>query len=202
MNPVIRAFIAIEMSADLQKQLDEIQKQLRDQIKGNPIRWVRSQNIHLTLKFLGDVSIENLELLKKILADEAINHEPFEISVGNLGAFPNNNHPRVIWVGVKAPNDLNLIQHNLEIQMEKLGYTREERPFSPHLTLGRIARNIHDLERHMISEALITNRIGFLGAVRADSIDLYKSDLQPSGAVYSRLFTAYLKTAEKTVRPE
>ena len=200
MNPVIRAFIAIEMSADLQKQLDEIQKQLRDQIKGNPIRWVRSQNIHLTLKFLGDVSIENLELLKKILADEAINHEPFEISVGNLGAFPNNNHPRVIWVGVKAPNDLNLIQHNLEIQMEKLGYTREERPFSPHLTLGRIARNIHDLERHMISEALITNRIGFLGAVRADSIHLYKSDLQPSGAVYSRLFTAYLKTAEKTVR--
>lgn len=102
MKSDIRAFIAIEISPGIQNQLDEIQKQLRNQIKDNAIHWVRSQNIHLTLQFLGDVSITNLNDIKNILAEEAINHEPFEITIGNLGAFPNNNHPRVIWVGVKS----------------------------------------------------------------------------------------------------
>jgi 2'-5' RNA ligase len=199
MKSVIRAFIAIELSPGIQSQLDEIQKQLRNQINDHAIHWVRSQNIHLTLKFLGDVSITNLDDLKNILADEAIKHEPFEITIGNLGAFPNNNHPRVIWVGVQAPLNLNSLQHNLELQLEKLGFAREERSFSPHLTLGRITRNITDFERHSVTEVLNATRIGFLGAVRVNAIHLFKSDLLPSGAVYSRLYTTNLKTVENIV---
>jgi 2'-5' RNA ligase len=201
MKPVIRAFIAIEMAPGIQSQLDEIQKQMRQHIKGNAIRWVRSQNIHLTLKFLGDVSIANLDSIKNILADEAINHDPFEIIIGNLGAFPNHHRPRIIWVGIKAPQNLTSLQQNLETKMEKLGYAREERPFSPHLTLGRVAPNISDSERHFVKETLDNTQVGILGTVQVDAVHLYKSDLQPSGAVYSRLYTANLKAIEN-ISPE
>ena len=104
--PVIRAFIAIDLLPDVQDCLEQVSSQLKDQLGEKSVRWVPVQNIHLTLKFLGDVSINNLDVLQEILTAEALLHKPMEISIGRLGAFPKIRRPRVIWVGVEAPPEL------------------------------------------------------------------------------------------------
>jgi 2'-5' RNA ligase len=150
-------------------------------------------NIHLTLKFLGDVSLSNVEMLKKILQGEVSGHHSFDISVGGLGAFPSQRRPRVVWVGVEAPTELTVIQEGVEVAMARLGYAREERPFSPHLTLGRVSRNATVRDERQIGEVIEATKLGFLGVARIHAVHLYKSDLHQDGAVYSRLFTVKLK---------
>lgn len=192
---VIRAFIAIELTAEIQKHLDEITSAFRRQLGSVPVRWVPAGNIHLTLKFLGDVSVANIKVLTDIMKTEVAGHRPFEVSVGGAGAFPNNHRPRVIWVGVEAPSELGLIQSGVEAAMARLGYPREDRAFSPHLTLGRVSRNADSNDIHAISKALESNKVGFLGATCVREICLFRSDLQPSGAVYTKIFNAPLSAA-------
>jgi 2'-5' RNA ligase len=189
---VIRAFIAIEMSPEIRRRLDQVSDELKRRLKDIPVRWVPVENIHLTLKFLGDVSVANLEVLKKILQSEIAGHHPFEMSVGELGAFPSNRRPRVIWVKVQAPAELEAVQRGIETESTRLGYAREERAFSPHLTLGRVSRNASSRDIHRISEVLDSYKVGFLGATRVQTVHLFRSDLQPGGAVYTCLFTVPL----------
>jgi len=193
---VIRAFIAIDLTSEIRTCLDQVIGQLRKGLEGVPIRWVPAENIHLTLKFLGDVSVSNLDMLKKILQTEVSSHNPFEFSVGGLWAFPSVRHPRVLWIGVEAPPELSVIQHGIELAMERLGYQREDKPFSPHLTVGRVSRNATAKDVHSISALLETTRVGFLGAANVTEIHLYRSELKPSGAIYSQIYTAALKTGE------
>ncbi len=189
---VIRAFIAIDLSPEIQQQLDEVLQNYRTRLPNIPVRWVPASNIHLTLKFLGDVSVSNLSILTEMLQKEISNHHQFDISVGGSGAFPNNRQPRVLWVGVEAPAELSAIQNGIESTTARLGYSREERAFSPHLTLGRVARNATSQDVKAISKALETTRVGFLGATCVDKVHLYRSDLQPTGAVYTPIFSSSL----------
>jgi 2'-5' RNA ligase len=191
---VIRAFIAIDLSTEIIQRLEEVAGQLKQRLTGMQIRWVPVENIHLTLKFLGDVSMTNLEVLKKILLSESSNHPTFEMSVGELGAFPSLRRPRVIWVGVTAPSELNTLQHGIETETARLGYQHENRDFSPHLTLGRVSRNASSQEAHQIGQVLDSFKVGFLGATRVREVYLYRSDLRPGGAVYTRLMTALLQS--------
>ena len=193
---VIRAFVAIDLSEEIYQRLNEVAGNLQERLAGVPVRWVPVRNIHVTLKFLGDVSIKNLEVLKKLLETEARSHASFEISVGDLGAFPSERRPRVLWVGVEAPLELAALQRGIESETARLGYAPEDRPFSPHLTLGRIGRNASSQDLQRVGEILKTTRIGFLGATRIQAVHLYRSDLQPGGAVYTQLYTAELDTPE------
>jgi len=193
---VIRAFVAIDLSEEIYQRLNEVTGNLQERLAGVPVRWVPVRNIHVTLKFLGDVSIKNLEVLKKLLETEARNHASFEISVGDLGAFPSERRPRVLWAGVEAPQELAALQRRIESETARLGYAPEDRPFSPHLTLGRIGRNASSQDLQRVGEILKTTRIGFLGATRIQAVHLYRSDLQPGGAVYTQLYTADLDIPE------
>jgi len=193
---VIRAFIAIDLSAEIQERLQQISQLLRQQLRGMPVRWVPTENIHLTLRFLGNVSVANLEMLENILLSEASHHNWFEISVGELSAFPSTRRPRVILVRVQAPQELELLQHGLEEAIRRLGYAPEERAFTPHLTLGRVSRNANSAEVQRIGQALDSAKVGFIGAMHVKSINLYRSDLHPDGAVYTCLFTAKLSEYE------
>jgi len=189
---VIRAFVAIELSPEIHKRLDQVMTQLKQRLPGVPVRWVLATNVHLTLKFLGDVSVANLGLLKDVLLKEAISHRPFEISVGGIGAFPNARRPHVVWIGVEAPPALGVVQSGIENELARLGYAREDRTFSPHLTLGRVPRNTSNQDVHQIAEVLDATKVGFLGAVRVAQVNIFQSVLQPSGAVYTKIFTAPL----------
>ena len=191
---VIRAFIAIEMPSEIQASLDKVSANLAAELASIPIRWIPAENIHLTLKFLGDVSISNIELLKEILSAEAVLQTAFEISVGELGAFPSQSRPRVLWVAVQAPPSLQSIRSGLENETARIGYAREKRSFSPHLTLGRVSRNASPREVRKVCEVLNNHTVGFLGAARVHDLHLFRSDLKPGGAVYTKLFTAHLKT--------
>ncbi len=189
---VIRAFVAINLSDEIYRQLEEVTRNLQELLAGVPIRWVPVRNIHVTLKFLGDVSIKNLEVLKKLLEAEAHSHPAFEISVGDLGAFPSDRRPRVLWAGVKAPQELSALQRGIELETARLGYAPEDRPFSPHLTLARIGRNAESHDLRLVGEVLKSSNVGFMGATRIQAVHLYRSDLKPGGAVYTQLHTANL----------
>lgn len=187
---VIRVFIAVDLTSEIQTCLDQVTTKLKLQLGDIPVRWVSSENIHLTLKFLGDVSLSNIDVLKEVLQTEAANHRSMVISIGGVGAFPKVRNPRVIWVGVEAPPELEALQRGIEVQTTRLGYAPDQRPFSPHLTLGRVSRNASPQETRKIGEVLKDSKVGFLGVVRVDAVHIFRSDLKPGGAVYSHLFSA------------
>lgn len=191
--PVIRAFIAIELTQQIHQGLDQVISQLKNRLEGSTVRWVRAENIHLTLKFLGEVSTANVEILEKLLRAEAAGCPHFEISVGGLGAFPNAHNPRVIWVGVEAPSDLIGLQRLIEAATERLGYMKEDRPFSAHLTLGRVSRNAAPRDARLIGDVLESTKVGFLGAAHISAVHLFKSELSTTGSIYTKIFSAPLR---------
>lgn len=189
---VIRAFIAIEINPEITSQLARIADELQQSIGNHAVRWVPAENIHLTLKFLGDVSLNNLELLKDALKSEAAGLASFNISVGGIGAYPKIRSPRVLWVGVEGPETLISLQRSVENQMEKLGYERDRRNFSPHLTLGRVSRSAQPGEVRAVATALEAYKLGFIGISPVTAVHLFRSDLHPEGAVYSSLLSVPL----------
>lgn len=189
---VVRSFIAIELPERLFEPMQNASTQLQEMLSGQPVRWVPVENIHLTLKFLGDVSERNIAMITEILEAEAANHCQFEISVGGFGVFPNFTRPRVIWVGVEGPDELMNLQRRIDVETTRLGYAPSQRDFSPHLTFGRISRNAAPGQVRKISELLRKHKLGFLGAARITQVNLYKSVLGPDGAVYSKLAAADL----------
>ncbi len=193
---VVRAFIAVDLDAEVVARLAQVLDDLRREIGDHSVRWVPAENIHLTLKFLGDVSVNNLPLLQNALSAEAHKRSAFALSVGGLGAFPRESQPRVLWVGVEAPAVLMSLQRGIEVRMERLGYARERRTFEPHLTLGRVSRNadVHDIRR--VARLLQEYKLGFLGVSEVKAVHLFRSDLRPGGAVYTRLFSAPLIARE------
>lgn len=189
---VIRSFIAIELSDDLLKPLQQVSDALQDEMKNLPIRWVPVPNIHLTLKFLGDISEANLEMIQTMIRNEVKQHKPFEIGLGNIGAFPNMARPRVVWVDVEVPDEVYLIQRRIDAHVTRLGYAPDKKEFNPHLTLARVSRNATPMEIRGVGEVLRKQKIGFLGAARIDEVVLFRSDLKPDGAVYTKLLVAPL----------
>lgn len=182
----IRAFIAVELPAEIQAQLEGVAKRLRA-ARATAVRWVAVQNIHLTLKFLGDTDPADLTRLGELLTPIAGQFPPVELSVGGLGSFPNNRQPRVIWVGVEIPPQIKALQRSIEAAAEKIGCPREDRPFSPHLTLGRVQKSASREEIAQISQALAAIQVGELGRFQATSFTLFRSDLRPSGSIYTPL---------------
>ena len=192
----VRAFIAIEMPEAVRLRLGEITRQVQARAGEDArraVRWVPASNMHLTLRFLGEVSTANVQSLARMLQTEAEKHSGFEITIGELGAFPNMRRPRVIWVGSEAPGELSALQKAIEVETRKLGYPAEERPFSPHLTLGRISQTARPDEITQVARALGEVKIGEVSRVRVDRVHLFRSDLRPSGAVYTSLYQFALK---------
>ncbi|MBT3368774.1 MAG: RNA 2',3'-cyclic phosphodiesterase [Nitrospina sp.] len=187
---VVRAFIAVDLPPDLQERLAQVIHKLKEQMGDVPVRWVPAENMHLTLKFLGDVSMSNLDVLKDILRGEAVDREQMVISLGTLGAYPKVRRPRVIWVRMEAPAELDALQRSIDKQTARVGYARDNRPFSPHITMGRVSRNATPDEVRIVGDVLNTMKIGYLGVARIGAVHLYRSDLQSDGAVYSRIFSA------------
>jgi len=190
---MLRSFIAIEIPAKIQGAIAESTAGLRTALPRPMVRWVLPQNVHLTLKFLGDASPANLEMLAQAIKTEASQHLAFSISIGGLGVFPNPKRPRVIWIGVEAPAELQSLQRGIEAAAARLGYAPENRSFSPHLTIGRVNQNVSMAEAQKIRAALEQTHVGALGTTMVDAIHIFKSDLQPAGAVYTLLYAAQFR---------
>ena len=190
---LLRAFLASELPATLQDSIHSATADLREALGDGLIRWVPAHNVHLTLKFLGDVSASSLELIKQMMITEASQFAAFDLQVDGLGCYPNPRRPRVLWVGLTAPAELASLQRAIEAATSRLGYESEEREFSPHLTIGRVRQNVSSGDVHKIRTAIENCRIGLLGSTRIDAIHLYKSELRPEGSIYTKLFSAPLQ---------
>ncbi|MBN2413803.1 RNA 2',3'-cyclic phosphodiesterase [candidate division KSB1 bacterium] len=181
--PDIRTFICFEIPVPIKERIVKLQNELRS--LGRGVRWVNPDGIHLTLKFLGDVQEKDIVKIAEAVKTSVNGFMPVKIKIANTGAFPNFKRPRVIWIGVEEPTgQLVEIHRVIEQELEKLEYEKENRNFSPHLTLGRI-KSSDGIEK--ITNKLSNREINF-GEFTAVEIIIMKSELKPSGAVYTPLF--------------
>ena len=191
----LRAFIAVEIPLDIRQDIEHATSNLR-RGTGSLIRWVAVENMHLTLKFLGDIPTANMEVLTQMIRAEADSFNCFDIHLTGIGSFPNPKRPRVIYIGIQAPAELEAFQRQLESATRRLGYNSEERAFAPHLTIGRVRQNIPQDDQQKIRRALEASKIDSPGTAKVNSVHLYKSDLKPTGPVYTKLFSAHLKKTQ------
>ncbi len=188
----VRAFIACELSSPLQDAIEAATASLRDAVGSRLVRWVQPRNIHLTLKFLGDVSPESMDLVRRAVEKVAGGGQAFDMVVEDIGAFPNARRPRVLWVGVQAAPELASLQRQLDSVTAELGFKSEGRGYVPHLTIGYTRAREAGYREEKIGDGLAHARVGTLGTQHVGAIHLFKSDLQRTGPVYTKLLTAPL----------
>jgi 2'-5' RNA ligase len=197
MIETLRTFIAVPLSKVVMQELDKLQRQLMRACPARAVRWVPAENVHLTMHFLGDILPERVGPIKEALTIVARDVPPFSFTAGQLGAFPNTNRPRVIWVGVSdTASWLALLHEAVNESMEQLGYKREARRFSPHLTLGRIQRRAAQEDVRNVGKTLTATQVGTLGIVMVETLVFFQSVLRPGGAEYTPLATFKLGNAK------
>ena len=179
----IRAFIAVELPEEAKAFLSRISAQLRN--FGGDVKWVRSTSIHLTLKFLGNVLGDVVSQLDDAVRPVFAEQSPFELKIQGLGAFPGLGKPRVFWAGVRDPKQrLADIAEQIDLRVQPLGFKREKRRFSPHLTLGRVRSQRGSAEIiEGVRQLMDAQGPSFV----ADHAVLFQSFLKPSGAEYKPL---------------
>jgi 2'-5' RNA ligase len=177
----IRTFIAVNLDLEIKEYLTSLQTNLN--IPESKIKWVVKDNLHLTMKFLGYISLEQTELIKSELKEITSRYSPFIIRLSsNIGVFPAYKMPRIIWIGIKEGiSELKELYNSIENKLSNKGFLREDKDFSGHITIGRVKfirdKNnfIQILKRIEVSN--FTQEVG--------SIDLMESKLTPSGPIYS-----------------
>ncbi len=189
----VRTFIAIELDPAVLAQVSKLQSRLKDDVPPGFVRWVRPGGIHLTLKFLGDVPPEKVDDIARALRTASAAHAPFSLHIAGMGCFPNPRRPRVIWIGVDEPSGtLERLYKDVERALGPLGYPPEQRPFSPHLTLGRVKRGRSATDLEALGEYVTRSKVS-IGQMEVTSIHLMRSDLRPTGAIYTALAAAPLE---------
>jgi 2'-5' RNA ligase len=190
---MIRAFVALAIGPEVVRRVAEAQSEMKARLGG--IRWVAPENFHFTIKFLGPVHEEKLEAVASALKEAASSVPRFVIAARGIGIFPDIRRPRVIWVGLDGKN-LEALVRAVESELEPLGFAPESRPFQPHLTLGRWSR------QETRGEALrktIEHWTGTaFGEFPVENVTLFKSVLNPRGAVYTALRALTLPSHTET----
>jgi 2'-5' RNA ligase len=179
----IRAFIACDIPEALLEKISSI----HDKLKALDVEvgWTKVSSIHLTIRFLGDMEESLVDKVDAVIKEASKGQPPFDISIKGSGAFPNLKHPRVIWLGIDdGAKGLTNLQRALEDGLKALCFEPEEREFRPHLTLGRV-KGAKGKER--LSSAVSGLKDIEIGSFTVDRVILYKSELKPTGAVYTKL---------------
>ncbi len=188
----MRTFIAIELPQEIKDFLGRLQTELK--ATNADVKWVAAENIHLTLKFLGEIDEKKLEKIMEIMQDTAKEINKFQIRISSLGAFPKTDFPRVIWVGIEnGDKEVKGIAKELEEKIAKTGIPKEDRPFSSHITIGR-TRSTLNREKLVGYLKNKTDLGGEKLEFYATKVTLFKSNLTPKGPIYEVLKEASLKT--------
>jgi len=186
-----RAFIAIELNEAVHSELASLQSILKK--SKADVKWLAPESIHLTLKFLGNIEIQKIKEIEEILNETAAGLEPFALTLKGIGAFPELDHPRVVWVGVESgASQSKQIVKTIEEKLEIIGIPREEREFYAHITLGRVKsqKNTGGLK-----EIIEATKFEARSAVDVIHLTLFKSELTRGGSIYTPLFIANMKNA-------
>jgi len=188
----LRCFVAVPLTPGLRNEISSFVDDLR-KTKAD-VKWVPAENLHITLKFLGNTEPELIPEIEKRLLGIAAVQSPFTLSLSGTGLFPDRKRPRVVWIDIGKSQELKLLHENLEDNLVTFGYNKDNRNFSPHLTVGRVrsSRNLAALLR-----GLETQRDRDFGKIEVVSFCLMKSDLKPGGAEYTAIAQINLKKEEK-----
>jgi 2'-5' RNA ligase len=180
---LIRSFLAIEIPVTVLKKIEKVQEDLKS--SRADVRWVNPGKIHLTLKFFGSIEESKVEPIVESIGGPVRGTSPFPLQAKGLGAFPHVRNPRVIWLGLADSRKILIpFQKELEDQLQKIGFQREDRPFQPHLTLGRTTSS---RGRNELVERMEKYREEEFGEFRVEGVTLFKSELRPSGPIYTKL---------------
>ncbi len=177
----IRAFLAVDLDDDLKPKINKIIKKFK-QID-TKIKYVELTNLHLTLKFFGDIDTEGLNLLEDAIANVVSDFDSFKIKIKGCGAFPNNNHIKVIWIGIDEDEVIKDLHHKLDKEFVRLGFERDKK-FSTHLTIGRMKSAKNKNQVKSVIEEFNNVEIGEMDVTH---INLKKSTLTPAGPIYEDL---------------
>ena len=185
---MIRSFLAIEVPVPVLKRIEKIQEDLKS--SDPDVRWVSPDKIHLTLKFFGNIEESQTDSIMSAIAKPVQSTQPFQVKVRGTGAFPNPKNPRVLWVGLTEGKEaLIFLQKQLEGSLEKNGFQPEDRSFNPHLTLGRVKSG---RGKGALAAKIEKYKEEEFGEFQVEGVILFKSDLKPSGPVYTALREATL----------
>jgi RNA 2',3'-cyclic 3'-phosphodiesterase len=188
----IRSFIAIEMPPEVRKSFSRLQQGLK--AGGQQVKWVEPENMHLTLQFLGNIDAAKVGDITQAIEKAAIGIRPFHIEAGGLGAFPDTRRVNVIWVGLAGELEkLDKLQKNIGANLTPLGFPPETRPFSPHLTIGRVRDFARPEERASIGQMIERAAYNVKYKIDVTAVNLMKSQLTREGPIYSKLAAVALK---------
>jgi len=179
----VRAFIAVDIGDDIRGRLDELQRKLKKVHAG--VRWVKPRSMHLTLVFMGDVPREQIDSIKQVLDRACDGRPPLDLAAAGTGFFGKATSPRVIWAGIAECPALVKLQHRIAEGLLDAGIAFDDKPFSPHLTLGRV--KAIDQHTGSLLQKLEKYRDVDLGEARIDHVELIQSTLTPHGAEYTTL---------------
>ncbi|MCX8030697.1 MAG: RNA 2',3'-cyclic phosphodiesterase [Thermodesulfovibrionales bacterium] len=180
----MRCFIAIDLPKEIKLQIQQLIKSISH--LSHEIRWVPFENLHLTLKFLGEIDEKTINKIQQILKKVLGERTPFKISISGVGAFPNTKKPNVLWVGVAPSEELKLLFEAIDTSFVHIGFIREKRGYSPHLTIGRVKdhKNISEVIKSFNEFQGKT-----FGSFEVSEIYLMRSILHPQGAEYIKLIS-------------
>lgn len=180
----MRCFVAVELNDGIKEKLTKAQELFR-RLDGK-ITLVKPSQMHLTLKFLGEVPDSQITEIAGKMKSAAGKIKPFDCEIEGLGAFPKPESPKILWIGIKQNDSLAELFHSIEDELVKIGFPSEQRDFKPHLTIARIRGRIN----RFLCRQIITENINFSAGVQpVDNFILVSSELRPSGAVYTQLAT-------------
>jgi len=180
---LIRSFLAIELPGPILRKIGEVQGGLKS--SHADVRWTSPETIHLTLKFFGNIEESRIDPIFKSIKEPIRSTPPFSLKVRGVGAFPHLKNPRVIWIGLVDEREaLPSLQKQIETYLEKVGFQPEDRPFRPHLTLGRMKSSRGKEE---LAGSMERYREEEFGDFEVEKVVLFKSDLRPSGPIYTPL---------------
>lgn len=183
---MIRTFIAIELDEPARQKIAELISRLKT--SQSDVKWITENQMHLTLKFLGNVDENKIPEISEALKSIADKFSSFDIHLSGIGVFPNLNRPRVIWLGIdKGADEVKKLNNLIETYLEKLEFAREKREFKPHLTLGRVRsfKNIYTLTKLMKEMNFDSGK-----DIEIKEVILFQSTLAPKGAIYNYLYKA------------
>jgi 2'-5' RNA ligase len=183
MKNTIRSFVAFKLSDRVIQSLTAVQNHFRSY--GFPIRWVKPNNIHLTIKFLGDVKTTEIDTIDRTLSESVKGCVPISLMVKGAGVFPNVKRPRVFWMSISGDTQtLEHLQQTVDAHCERIGFSKEQKQFKGHLTLGRFKGTV---DSKKLVEAIESCRAFHSPLFVLDVMTLFKSDLKSSGPIYSTL---------------
>lgn len=189
---MLRTFVAIDFPEVILRKIREIIEYFKTQTPTNALKWITPENLHLTVKFLGNIREDKLDQVKALLPDAVQEHSSFIFEIEGLGMYPDKHHPRVIWLGVTENTGLTEIHTALDRAFAVVGVDPDKRRFTPHITIARVNRRAESETVRAIGESLSQFKVDSLGQIKVEEIVLYKSELTSNGPIYIPLTSTAL----------